>query len=264
MDKAKAAVSSIIGKAGHHDTTVHEKVAPHVQKETVHEQRREEQTVAKDREVHQDHYHTTVQPVHDKEVLPEQHHHNLAKTEHRVHDHRDHGDTQNRLHHESAQFKDEHTRVGAQQTHQTAKGEAVGEHVHHHVHETVQPVVHKQTIEPHVVHTTVPVHETHYNKPQHHSASTLPAVGINEFKQQGGVLGGRDQTHDRFDGEPDSKHHHQHGGANTTHTTGTHATGTHGTHDTHGTQGTHGKPSLMDKLNPKKDADGDGKAGFMK
>jgi hypothetical protein len=24
------------------------------------------------------------------------------------------------------------------------------------------------------------------------------------------------------------------------------------------------KPSLMDKLNPKKDADGDGKAGFMK
>jgi hypothetical protein len=27
---------------------------------------------------------------------------------------------------------------------------------------------------------------------------------------------------------------------------------------------THTKPSLMDKLNPKKDADGDGKAGIMK
>jgi hypothetical protein len=26
----------------------------------------------------------------------------------------------------------------------------------------------------------------------------------------------------------------------------------------------HKKPGLMDKLNPKKDADGDGKAGFMK
>ena len=38
---------------------------------------------------------------------------------------------------------------------------------------------------------------------------------------------------------------------------------THGTHDTHGSD-VHGKPSLMDKLNPKKDADGDGKAGFMK
>lgn len=26
----------------------------------------------------------------------------------------------------------------------------------------------------------------------------------------------------------------------------------------------HKKPSMMDKLNPKKDADGDGKPGFMK
>ena len=26
----------------------------------------------------------------------------------------------------------------------------------------------------------------------------------------------------------------------------------------------HTKPSMMDKLNPKKDTDGDGKAGFMK
>jgi hypothetical protein len=35
-------------------------------------------------------------------------------------------------------------------------------------------------------------------------------------------------------------------------------------HNTTGVAGTHQKPSLMDKLNPKKDADGDGKAGFMK
>jgi hypothetical protein len=34
-------------------------------------------------------------------------------------------------------------------------------------------------------------------------------------------------------------------------------------HNTTGVAGTHGKPSLMDKLNPKKDADRDGKAGFM-
>jgi hypothetical protein len=46
-------------------------------------------------------------------------------------------------------------------------------------------------------------------------------------------------------------------------TTGTgvgHST-THGSHDT--TSSTH-KPSLMDKLNPKVDSNGDGKAGFMK
>jgi hypothetical protein len=38
-----------------------------------------------------------------------------------------------------------------------------------------------------------------------------------------------------------------------------HHAGTHGT-----THDAHGKPSMMDKLNPKVDADGDGKAGFMK
>lgn len=36
------------------------------------------------------------------------------------------------------------------------------------------------------------------------------------------------------------------------------------THDSTHTNTTHKKPSLMDKLNPKVDADGDGKAGFMK
>jgi hypothetical protein len=35
-------------------------------------------------------------------------------------------------------------------------------------------------------------------------------------------------------------------------------------HHTTGTTTTHAKPSLKDKLNPKVDADGDGKAGFMK
>ncbi|KAK4902548.1 hypothetical protein LTR27_000485 [Elasticomyces elasticus] len=34
--------------------------------------------------------------------------------------------------------------------------------------------------------------------------------------------------------------------------------------DNYGTSATHTKPSMMDKLNPKKDANGDGKAGFMK
>jgi hypothetical protein len=36
--------------------------------------------------------------------------------------------------------------------------------------------------------------------------------------------------------------------------------GSHGSSTGHTTTG---KPSMMDKLNPKKDADGDGKAGFM-
>jgi hypothetical protein len=218
MDKAKAAVGNILSKAGKNDTTVHENVSPAVQKETINEQRREEQQVVKDREVHQDHYHTTIQPVKDQEVLAEQHHHKQAATEHRVHDHRDHAQTEQHLQQQKAQFQNESTRVGAQQTHTTAAPEVVGEHVHHHVHETVQPVIHKQTIEPHVVHTTVPVHEKHHNAPQHHTASALPAVGMGEFKKQGGALHGRDETFTQFEGNPSnfanasSLGHHQNQG----------------------------------------------------
>lgn len=154
------------------------------------------------------------------------------------------------------------------------------------------------------MHTTVPVHEVHQNAAQHHSASTLPAVGMEEFKKSGGSLVGREERHDAFDGAP----RHVQDGSSTSATRGTgtldNVEGSHGTHShgTHGTSGTRdvsggsygsntagatgaagagtaglgsthssstadqttGKPSLMDKLNPKKDADNDGKPGFMK
>jgi len=286
MDKAKQAVSSFMAKAGHHDTTVHEKVAPHVQKETVNEHRREEKQIARDHEVHQDHYHTTVQPVKDQEVLPEQHHHNMGGVEHRTHDHRNHHETKDRLHKEAAQFQHESVRAPTQHTTSSHAPEIAGEHVHHHVHETIQPVVHKETIEPHVVHTTVPVHETHYNAPKHHNTSALPAVSMGEFKKQGGSLSGRDEQFDRFSGEPNSiekvagktlghtgaGHHNNTGNTGVTGAgVGSGHSGTHHTGDAatdaarHATAGSHGnKPSMMDKLNPMKDADGDGKKGFMK
>lgn len=201
MEKAKAAVSDFISKSGHHDTTVHESVDPSVEKKTINPHQREERTIATDREVHQDHYHTTVQPVHDREVLPEQHHHNLVPVEHRTHDNRDHEDTKTKLSTAKAQFKDEQVRSSTQHTSQTMPTVG-GEHVHHHIHETIQPVVHKETIEPHVMHTTVPVHEVHHNKAQHHAASALPAMSIDEFKKGGGVLTGREERVDHFKGEP--------------------------------------------------------------
>lgn len=163
------------------------------------------------------------------------------------------------------------------------------------VHENIQPVIQKETVQPSVVHTTQPIHEVHHNEAKHHNASTLPAVSMAEFQKKGGVLGGSETRHDAFDGAPrgpshehpiggigaqgttsltekhgqHSQHgngvsggqklHHNGGGVATATTTGTGTT----TGTTHGTTtGTH-KPSLMDKLNPKKDADGDGKAGFM-
>lgn len=177
------------------------------------------------------------------------------------------------------------------------------------MHENIQPVVQKETVQPSVVHTTIPVHEVHQNEAKHHTATSLPAVTMDEFKRQGGHLSGREERTDAFGGEPRSvggtlggagargttsltendstrSGHHTGSHLGSTGTTGT--TGTTGHHHHNGaatgagvgsTTGTSGvgstasrldsadsgkKPSLMDKLNPKKDADGDGKAGFMK
>lgn len=139
-----------------------------------------------------------------------------------------------------------------------------------------------ETIEPHVTHTTVPIHEVHHNAAQHHSASALPAVSMEEFKRQGGVLTGREERYDGFEGEPRSvggaTGSSGHGGAlagavaggaaghHSGHTASGAAAGAAlGNHESNrGTSETEtGKPSMMDKLNPKKDADRDGKAGVM-
>jgi hypothetical protein len=310
MDKAKQAVSGFLNKAGHHDTTVHESVAPAVTNETVTPTKHENLTTAVDKEVHQDHYHTSVQPVHHREVLPEQHHHNLAAVEHREHHHGNKEDVTQKLQHEKAQFKDQSVRTESRHT-QAAAPTVTGEHVHHHVHENIQPVVHKQTVEPHVTHTTVPIHEVHHNAAQHHTTSALPAVNMADFKKQGGSLTGREERYDGFEGEPRSigkaygtehghHHDHQHGagaagvgigqergsglgqqtGSGLGHNSGSglgqtsgsglghngNSANTSGLRDS-GVGGTDSQPKkagLMAKLNPKVDADGDGKAGFMK
>ncbi|KAK6008310.1 hypothetical protein QM012_000213 [Aureobasidium pullulans] len=290
MDSAKAAVKEFMSKSGHHDTTVHEKVAPAVTHESHQLQQHEQIQTAIDKEVHQDHYHTSIQPIKDREVLPEQHHHNLAAVEHRSFEHGNDAQVKERLAAEAAQFRDQRTELDA--VHSKSIAPTIGgEHIHHHVHETIQPVVNKETIEPHVVHTTVPIHEVHHNAAQHHTASALPAVSMADFKKQGGVLTGREERYDGFEGEPRTV-----GGAHTaatglsgtgSHTTGTGLTGTGAGRETlgervredeaalksghhHSTTGREsqidsktGKPSLMDKLNPKKDTDGDGKAGMM-
>ncbi|TVY85763.1 hypothetical protein LAWI1_G008988, partial [Lachnellula willkommii] len=259
-------------------------------------------TKAVDREVHQDHHHTSVQPIQDREVLPEQHSHQMAGIEHRNITHGTDEHAKSRLAAEQAQFKN--TREVGETQRTTAQGETIaGEHVHHHVHENIQPIIQKETIQPSVVHTTIPVHEVHQNEAKHHTASQLPPVSMAEFKSQGGHLGGREERTDAFAGEPRSvggtlggqgAHGttslteadgsrtgtgHHHGSSTGNHatgnsglngsSTGNYATGNSGL--TGSSTGTHGssttttgkKPGLMDKLNPKKDTDGDGKAGIM-
>jgi len=295
MDKAKAAVSGFLSKDGKHDTTVHESVAPAVTNEKIHRTQLNEAQTAIDREVHQEHHHTSIQPIQHKEVLPEEHHHHVAPVEHREHHHGDNSKITRAIELEKQQFKDTRHVGDVQHTHADA-GAVVGEHVHHHVHENIQPVIQKETVQQSVHHTVVPVHETHHNEAKHHTATQLPAVTMAEFQQQGGKIGGREERSDHFAGEPkqvnplggaplggrgadgttsltEDHHHNQHGKFGSTGTSrvaendrtnvGTGTTGVGSGATGSSTTGTH-KPSLMDKLNPKIDANGDGKAGFMK
>lgn len=274
MDKTKAAIQNFVSKAGHHDTTVHEQVAPKVTHEIVKPARHEEVNTAIDKEVHQDHYHHTVQPIHDREVLPEQHKHNVRSVEHREFDHRDHDQTKHALSAEAGKIHDK--RVVHDTTHtQTHAPVSQGEHVHHHVHETVQPVIHKEVVQPSVVHTTVPIHEVHHNAAKHHTTSELPPVTMDEFKKHGGSLNQQERTH-AFDGCPEGGHdegknlsgthgtsHTSHTGNNTGHT-GSAVSGGAVSHDHRDVAaGKQSKPSLLDKLNPMKDTDRDGKKGIM-
>lgn len=130
MEKAKSAITDFMGKAGHHDTTVHETVAPAVQHEVIKPHEHEEILTAVDKEVHQDHYHRTVQPIKDREVLPEKHDAKLGAVQHREFDHRDAETTKRNLEVEQAGFKDERVVEETTKT-QTAAPAIGGEHVHH-------------------------------------------------------------------------------------------------------------------------------------
>ncbi|RYP40885.1 hypothetical protein DL767_001366 [Monosporascus sp. MG133] len=285
MDKTKSVVKEFMGKAGHKDTTVHETISPAVQHEVVKPTRHEDVNTAVEKEVHQDHYHHTVQPVKDKEVLPEQHTSKVNPVQHREYDHRNPDEIKKALATENQKFRNEREVQETAQT-QSHAPTTVGEEVHHHIHETIQPVVEKETVQPTVVHTTVPIHETHHNTAQHHSTSVLPTVSMDEFKRQGGALGGREERFDAFEGEPknigsghtldlkkDSGYDERNPPKGVFHgdvdpldgKTGRREQGGERSagHTTDSDTKSKQHPSLLDKLNPKTDADHDGKAGFM-
>jgi len=283
MQKAKQAVQDFVSHDGKHKTTVHEDSRKAVTDEHVLPQQHENITTAVDKEVHQDHHHTTVQPIKAKEVLPEQHAHNILPVEHKTFDHGNDRDVRDTLDRDAAQYKDSSVTHGTTHT-ASAAPVVAGERTHHHVHEHVQPVIQKETIAPRVVHTTVPVHETHQASAVHHGTSVLPTETLESFKSGNkGTLDGRAATKvGEFDGPPKSYNNSLQsealdGDRNTHNTRSSNLTDGQINDHTHSHNGAAGdgigsngagthatKPSLMDKLNPKKDADGDGKAGFMK
>jgi hypothetical protein len=63
MEKAKQAISSFTSKHGEHNTVVDQDQRRAITEEHVYPSRHEEVTTAVDREVHQDHHRTVIQPI---------------------------------------------------------------------------------------------------------------------------------------------------------------------------------------------------------
>lgn len=69
MEKAKKAIANFISQDGKHHTIVDEVVRPVVTEEHQYTTRHEDVVTAVDKEIHQDHYQTVIQPVISKEIL---------------------------------------------------------------------------------------------------------------------------------------------------------------------------------------------------
>lgn len=75
--------------AAHHDgTTVHQEEATAVVHEDVKRHEHEQVDTVVDKEVHKDHYHTTIQPIKDEKIIPAKHVFKNTEAELEI-DHRD-------------------------------------------------------------------------------------------------------------------------------------------------------------------------------
>ncbi|KAI4592378.1 hypothetical protein KJ359_011318 [Pestalotiopsis sp. 9143b] len=167
-------------------TTIHKTKAPAVEHETVKPREHEQVNTEVDKDIHQDHYHRTVQPVKDRKVQPTKHTYKEDQDS-RQFDHRD--DTAaNAFQAEGAKFKNLREVEGTRRTQESAPAKE-RENVHHHVHETVQPVINRETIQPEVVHTTHHINETHHLNAQHHGATTAPEIDMATY--EGGAGAGK-------------------------------------------------------------------------
>lgn len=114
-------------KSHENDTTIHKHVEPTVEHETLKPHEHEKVNTVLEKEIHQDHYHRTIQPVKDEKVLPTKHTFKENETN-REFDHRD-DDAVKKSQQEGTQFHDERK---IDQTTRTKEREPTqqGEHVH--------------------------------------------------------------------------------------------------------------------------------------
>ncbi|KAK6579657.1 hypothetical protein PZA11_007893 [Diplocarpon coronariae] len=162
------------------DTTVDSEINPAVEHTHVKKQHETREQTHVERERHQDHYHTTIQPLQDAEVRPEKHDHTQETQSRRIN--RDDG---------AAAAQAQADRAGFQSTSEEKQFESrskeatqVGEHVHHHLHETIQPVIEKEVIEPSVTHHRVDVKERIQEPSQNHGVTTNSTLSVGEFEKK--------------------------------------------------------------------------------
>ncbi|GIZ47427.1 hypothetical protein CKM354_001051800 [Cercospora kikuchii] len=193
MDAAASAVNKLLSKTGEKDTTVEQEVAPAVEHDTIVKEHETREQKVVDKEKHVDHYHTTVQPLQDREVQETKHDHEQAPTEYRkINKDTKADEAQAQAAAEREKFRDT-VDEGVTHEKKVNEGEVVGEQVHHHLHEVVQPVIEKEIVKPSVTHKTIPVKEVIQEQSQNHGVTRKEPISVDEF------------TH-RLDGEKKTEH----------------------------------------------------------
>ncbi|KAK6512821.1 hypothetical protein TWF506_008987 [Arthrobotrys conoides] len=201
MQAAKQAVAEFLHHGNKHSVDIEQETKPAVLHERVLERQHETVTHAVDREIHQHHHQIHVQPIQDKVVEAEQHHHNIIPIEHRNRHHGKDREIETALASEHGKFKDECEVLPVETTNSTSM--VVGEHVHHHIHDYIQPVIERERVVPHVVHTMVPIHEHIEHEPYIHKGNVLPVMTLEEFTKKGYILEGMKKPLEHIDYEGD-------------------------------------------------------------
>ncbi|KAK6525679.1 hypothetical protein TWF281_010731 [Arthrobotrys megalospora] len=212
MQAAKQVVSEFLHHGNKHSVDIEQETKPAVLHERVKERQHETVTHAVDREIHQHHHQIHVQPIQDKVIELEKHHHNVVPVEHRTRHHGKDREVATALATEHGKFKDERQVLPVEATNST--NVVVGEHVHHHVHDYIQPVIERERVIPHVVHTTVPIHEHIEHEPYIHKGNVLPTMTMEEFTRKGYSLKGNKKPleHIDYEGNPLEIDGHSHVG----------------------------------------------------
>jgi len=156
-------------------------VNPAVEHETIKKEHETVEDVVIDKEKHQHHYQTTVQPLEDREVLPTQHEHEQVATEVREFDNDDAKAVPAQVEARNAEFEDQTVEGKTFET-TTQTEKVANDEVQHHLHETIQPVIEKETVQPSVTHKTIPIKEIHHEQTKDHGVTVKPPMSVGEFQ----------------------------------------------------------------------------------